>query len=245
MEKKKTVKELPAMERPYEKCLAFGPSVLSDAELLAVVLKTGARDKTSIELAREIISLDDRYESLAGIHHLTFEQLIKVRGIGTAKAVQILCLGEIAVRISRSVAKERIEFTDPSTIADYFMEELRYLPKEEVRVLMFDGRHALIGESIISVGTVNSALSSPREIFLEALKFQAVYIMLIHNHPSGDPSPSRQDILMTKRVARAGQMMGIELSDHIIIGNKKYFSFRENNYFPETWEDIDERPKKI
>ena len=222
---------MPPLERPYEKCLAFGPASLSDGELLAVILKTGAKDKSSIELAREIIGLDRRYEGLAGLHHLTYEQLMQVKGIGKAKAVQILCLSEIASRISRCMAKEQMEFCSPASIADYFMEELRYLEKEEVRILMFDGKHALIGEVKISVGTVNAALSSPREVYLEALKAQAVYIILIHNHPSGDPTPSSQDVLMTKRMRNAGELIGIELSDHIIIGNQKFYSFRENGFF--------------
>lgn len=242
MNSKKTVKNMPPLERPYEKCLAFGPSSLSDAELLAVILKTGAKDKTSIDLAREIINLIQDYEGLAGIHRLSYEQLTSVKGIGNAKAVQILCLGEIAARISRSRAKEKLTFRSPSSIADYLMEEMRYLTKEEVRVLMFDGNHGLIGESQVSVGTVNAALSSPREVFLDALRCQAVYIILIHNHPSGDPNPSTQDAIMTKQMMKAGRMIGIELTDHIIIGNQKFYSFRENGFFPEPWEDIDERP---
>lgn len=242
MESKKTIKNMPRLERPYEKCLAFGPESLSDAELLAVILKTGAKNKTSVELAREIISLDSKYEGLAGIHHLTYEQLMSIRGIGNAKAVQILCLCEIALRISRCMAKEQLEFNSPESIADYFMEEMRYLEKEEVRILMFDGKHALIGEEKISVGTVNAALSSPREVFLAALKCQAVYIILIHNHPSGNPVPSTQDIVLTKQIRLSGKLIGIELSDHIIIGNQKFYSFRENGFFSETWEDIDERP---
>jgi len=231
MKSNKTVKNMPRLERPYEKCLAFGPSSLSDAELLAVILKTGTKDKTSIELAREIISLNEDYDGLAGIHHLTYERLLSIRGIGNAKAVQLLCLCEIASRISCSMAKTRMEFHSPGSIADYLMEEMRYLDKEEVRVLMFDGKHSLIRESRISIGTVNTALSSPREVFLEALKYQAVYIILIHNHPSGDPLPSTQDVLLTKQMMKAGMLIGIELSDHIIIGNQKFYSFRENGFF--------------
>ena len=231
MENKNTIKNMPRLERPYEKCLAYGPSSLSDAELLAVILKTGAKNKTSIELARELIGLNEEYEGLAGIHHLSYDQLMTVRGIGNAKAVQILCLCEIASRISSSMAKERLEFDSPGSIADYLMEEMRYLEKEEVRMLMFDGKHGLIREAVVSMGTVNAALSSPREVYLEALKCQAVYIILVHNHPSGDPTPSHQDVLLTKQMMKAGMLIGIELSDHIIIGNQKFYSFRENGFF--------------
>lgn len=228
---KKTVKSMPPLERPYEKCLAFGPASLSDSELLAVILKTGTREKSAIELARDVIGLDQKYESLAGLHHLDMEQLLAVKGVGKVKAIQILCILEIASRISRAEAKEKMVFRSAQSIADYFMEEMRYLDKEEVRLLLFDGKHALIREAKISVGTVNAALVSPREVYLEALKAQAVYLILIHNHPSGSPVPSSQDVLLTKRMKQAGELIGIELSDHIIIGNQKFYSFRENGFF--------------
>lgn len=138
-----------------------------------------------------------------------------------------MCVSEIAKRMSRSMARERLKFSSPGSIAAYFMEDLRHLEKEEVQVLLFDGKHGLLGESTISIGTVNSAMSSPREVFLEALKAQAVYIILAHNHPSGDPTPSRQDVLLTRRMKEAGDLIGIELSDHIIIGDQRYYSFRE------------------
>lgn len=231
MKQNKTVKSMPLCERPYEKCLAFGPASLSDGELLAVMLKTGTRDKSAIELARDIIGLNKEYESLAGLHHLTMEQLLKVKGIGKVKAIQIMCICEIASRISRAEAKEKMIFCSPQSIADYFMEEMRYLEKEEGRILLFDGQHGLIQEARISVGTVNAALLSPREVFLEALKAQAVYVILIHNHPSGNPTPSSQDIALTRRMIQAGALIGIEVSDHIIIGNQKFYSFRENGYF--------------
>ena len=222
-----TVKDLPPMERPYEKCLAYGPKALSDGELLAVVLKTGTREKTSVELARELLTLTPGMDGLPGIYHLTLEQLKQVKGIGDVKAIQILCICEIAKRLSKSAAKTRLRFESPSSIAQYFMEEMRNLEKEEVRVLFFDGSHGLICDKMISVGTVNAACSSPREIYLEALRAQAVYLILIHNHPSGNPVPSKEDFLLTKRMKHAGELLGIELSDHIIIGNQAYYSFRE------------------
>lgn len=238
MKNNKTVKELPEMERPYEKCLAYGPKSLSDAELLAVILKNGTREKSAVELARDIIAMNPRYESLAGIYQISREELLDLKGVGKVKAIQIQCVGEIARRIARAEAKERIDFHSPEKIADYFMEQVRYLNKEEVHLLLLDGKHSLIREVKLSVGTVNAALSSPREVFVEALKAQAVYVILIHNHPSGDPSPSNQDILLTKRVQKAGQLMGIPLSDHIIIGNQSYYSFREHGYAPEDGDSL-------
>lgn len=233
MKNNKTVKDLPPLERPYEKCMEYGPESLSDAELLAVVLKNGTRDKSSVELAREIIGLNHQYESLAGIYQISYDELLSIKGIGKVKAVQIMCIGEIAKRISKAAAKERLHFQSPERIAGYFMEQVRYLTKEEVYVLLLDGKHGLIRETKLSVGTVNASLSSPREIFLEALRAQAVYVILIHNHPSGDPTPSNQDILLTKKIQKAGQLIGIGLSDHIIIGNQSYYSFRENGFFSE------------
>ncbi|MDO4554556.1 MAG: DNA repair protein RadC [Lachnospiraceae bacterium] len=225
----KTVKDLPKSERPYEKCMEHGPGVLSDAELLAVILKTGTKDLSSVELAREILTINKDYEGLIGIFHLSYEELLKIRGIGPVKAVQLLCLGELTKRMAKSTARERLSFSSPDTIADYFMEQLRHSDREKVMVLFFDGKHGLIKESMISMGTVNAAPSSPREVYLEALRVCAVYLILIHNHPSGNPTPSRQDIILTKRMKEAGEMIGIELSDHIIIGDQCYYSFREEH----------------
>lgn len=223
----RTVKDMPESERPYEKCLSRGAKALSDAELLAVIVKTGTKEASSVDLAREVLKLNQDYEGLAGLYQLSYKDLTKVKGIGPVKAIQILCLSEAAKRMAKSLAKEKLRFSSPESIAAYFMEDLRHLEKEEVQVLFFDGKHGLIGETTVSIGTVNSAPSSPREVFLEALKAQAVYIILVHNHPSGDPSPSRQDFLLTRRMKEAGNLIGIELSDHIIIGNQRYYSFRE------------------
>lgn len=229
MNQNRTVKALPKSERPYEKCMEYGPEILSDAELLAVILRNGTKEMSSIDLARKILTLQKEYEGLIGIYHLSYEELTAVKGIGPVKAVQILCLGELAKRLAKGAAKERLRFSSSESIAAYFMEQLRHLSKEEVLVLFFDGKHGLLKEVTISIGTVNTALSSPREVFLEALKAQAVYLILVHNHPSGDPHPSRQDVLLTKRMKEAGEIIGIELSDHIVIGDQSYYSFRENH----------------
>ena len=137
------------------------------------------------------------------------------------------CLAEISKRMAKASLKPFISFESPQSIADYFMENTRYLEKEYVYILMFDSKHKLLKDVRLSEGTVNSSLLSPREVFTTALKFDAVYIVLVHNHPSGDPSPSRQDIEITDRVSSAGRMIGIELSDHIILGNNCYVSLAE------------------
>jgi DNA repair protein RadC len=227
MEYNRTVKNMPESERPYEKCFSHGPGILSDAELLAVILKTGTNHLSAVDLAREVLKLGTDGEGICGLYRRTYQELTAIRGIGRVKAIQILCLGELAKRMAGSLAKTRLQFSSPQSVADYCMEEMRHLEREEVQVLFFDGKHGLLGKETVAVGTVNSAPSSPREVFLKALEARAVYIILIHNHPSGDPTPSRQDHLLTQRMQEAGQMIGIELSDHIIIGDQRYYSFRE------------------
>lgn len=222
-----TIRELPAPERPYEKCMAMGASALSDAELLAVILRTGTKGQGALETARKILSLSPAAEGLLGLHHLTVNELKKVPGIGMVKAVQLSCIGELSKRMTRkSIDREEL-FSSPDVVAAYFMEEMRHKEKEELRVVFLNTKGRRLHDTVISIGTVNSSMVSPREIFLEALKFQAVSIILLHNHPSGDPAPSREDILVTGRVAEAGKLIGISLTDHIIIGDRCYISLKE------------------
>lgn len=224
-----TIKEMAEDERPYEKCVNYGVEMLTNAELLAVLLRTGTKGKNSLDLARSILRASEDDDDLLNIHHLTFEKLKTIKGIGTVKAVQIICLSELAKRLAKASAKESVAFTVPSTIADYYMEELRHQKQEHMKLLMLNTKSKLIGESNISKGTVNASLVSPRELFIEALEKNAVSIILIHNHPSGDPTPSGSDMLLTKRVKDAGSLIGIELLDHIIIGNNCYISFAEQH----------------
>lgn len=221
-----TIKEIPSTERPYEKCVEKGASALSDAELLAVLLRTGTSGENAVELARRVLYHMDG-QGILGIHQLTLERLRKIRGIGTVKAVQILCISELAKRLAKADAHEGLSFTSPEAISRYYMEDMRHERQETVKLLMLNAKARLIAETTLFRGTVNASLIMPRELFIEALKREAVSIILMHNHPSGDPSPSREDILVTERIARAGKMIGIELLDHIIIGNNCYMSFRE------------------
>ena len=222
-----TLKEIPVSERPYEKCEKYGPEMLSDAELLAVILRNGTRDKTAIELAREIISLHPYYQGILGIFHLSLEELKRIDGIGLVKAVQVQCIAELSKRLSASKAQDKISFHSPGSIADYYMEKMRHLNREKMILIFFNGKNKVIKELTISVGTVNQTVASPRELFVEAFRCEAVSVIMVHNHPSGDPTPSRQDILTTKRMKEIGEFVGIPLSDHIIIGDHSYVSFRE------------------
>lgn len=221
------IKELSESERPYEKCLRYGAGYLSDAELLAVLIRTGVKGMNSLELAQKLLQTSSEQTGLLNIHHLTLQKLKSIKGIGTVKAIQILCLSELAKRLAKTSAREGLILNNPSTIAEYYMEELRHQKQEQMKLLMLNTKTKLIGESNISKGTVNASLVSPRELFIEALNLEAVSIILVHNHPSGDPTPSENDILLTKRVKDAGDLIGITLLDHIIIGNNCYISFSE------------------
>ena len=220
------MKALPGEERPYEKCISKGASSLSNTELLAVLLRCGTQGENALDLAKRILYQESE-EGLLSIHHFTLEKLLKMKGIGKVKAVQILCLSELAKRLSKASAKERLSFSSPETIARYYMEDLRHEQQEHMKLLLLNSKSMLIGESDISKGTVNASLITPRELFIEALQKNAVAIVIMHNHPSGDPTPSQEDILTTNRIKNAGSLIGIELLDHIIIGNNCYISFRE------------------
>ena len=227
MKENYTMKEMAEEERPYEKCLCYGPAHLTNVELLAVLLRIGTKGLNSLELARTILHSQSGEEDILNIHSLTLQKLKKIKGIGTVKAIQIVCLSELAKRLAKASAKEGLIFNLPSTIAEYYMEDMRHQKQEHMKLLMLNTKSKLIGEANISKGTVNASLVSPRELFIEALDCNAVSIILLHNHPSGDPTPSKNDILLTKRVKEAGDLIGIELLDHIIIGNNCYVSFAE------------------
>lgn len=227
MEQRFKMSEILEEERPYEKCLKYGAEYLTNVELLAVLLRTGTKGVNALELARTILKTSDEEENLLAIHQLSLQKLLKMKGIGKVKAIQILCLSELARRLAKATAKEGLTFHDPASIAEYYMEDMRHQKQEIMKLLMLNTKGKLIGETILTKGTVNSSLVSPRELFIEALEHGAVSIILIHNHPSGDPKPSENDFLVTKRVKEAGTMIGIELLDHIVIGNNCYISFAE------------------
>lgn len=227
MKKNYTIQELPADQRPYEKCLQSGPEILSDSELLAVIIRSGTRGSSSVELARSILYAGTAKDGLLGIHHLSLRELMEIKGVGQVKAVQIKCIGELSKRIAALSAKKLLDFRDPDTIACYYMEQMRHEEQERMICMMLNSKNQLLGEEIISKGTVNSALVSPRDLILAAFRYHAVYIILIHNHPSGNPEPSREDLLLTGRIKEACALVDIPLLDHIVIGDQRYTSFRK------------------
>ena len=221
-----TAKELPLSERPYEKCLLAGPQALSDAELLAVILKSGSRHMNVVALAQSILRADGK--NLLNLYHMSVEELMQFPGIGEVKAIQLKCVAELSRRIAKTERSSRVCLSDAGSVADYYMESLRHETKEQLLISMFDSKCHLIGDTVIATGSVRAVLASPREIFLRLLEKKAVSFILLHNHPSGDPSPSREDVLLTRRLKECGELMDVELSDHIIIGDNRYYSFREN-----------------
>lgn len=224
------MKDLPCEERPYEKCLHMGAKTLSDAELLSVIIRTGNKEETSLDLAEKILSLGGTGDGLVGLLHHSLPDLMKVKGIGMVKGVQLACVGELSRRIwKRRTFAKRMTFTGPEEIADYYMEDMRHLEREEVRAMFLDTKQALLKDVLLSRGTVNASVLSPREVLIEALRYRAVSMVLVHNHPSGDPSPSRDDLALTHRIRTAGDLVGITLIDHIIIGDLRFVSFREQN----------------
>ena len=209
---------------PYEKCLEYGATALDNAELLAAIIRTGTNGLSSIELAEKLL------ESAGNLNGLYNMELMQIKGIGKAKAVQICCILELSRRIAKQKAREKLDFSNAETIAGYYMEDMRHLEKEHLILVMLDNRCRLIRDKVLSVGTSTGSMVSVREIFKEALDNRAASIVLLHNHPSGNPSPSREDMKVTRNVAEAGKIVGIELLDHIVIGDNSYFSFKQMQY---------------
>ena len=231
MKEKLTIKQLEPDYRPDEKFLKYGPAALTSAELLAIILRTGSDKEHSVDLARRILYSEiSREENILNIFNWEIADLLKLRGVGTVKALQVKAIGELSKRIAVSTTGSRLSFTEPETIAQYYMEQLRHMKQENVVLLMLNSSCELIKEKFISKGTVNASLLSPREIFIEALRYEAVNIILLHNHPSGSPKPSKADIIGTKTVLEGGRLVGISLLDHIIIGDCVFCSMREEGY---------------
>lgn len=228
-----TMKEISETERPYEKSMKYGVEILTDAELIAVILRSGSRESNALSTAYRILNAHPVHKGIVGLNYLTVDELMRIGGIGKVKALQMKCLAEFSKRMSRAVHKPFVAFQSPQSIADYYMGQTRYLEKEYVYLLMFDSKQKLLKDKQISEGTINCSLLSPREVFIEAVRYEAVNIILVHNHPSGDPAPSRDDIDITNRIYDAGKLIGINLADHIILGNNCYVSLAERGIFDE------------
>ena len=222
------MKELPNSSRPYERCMREGAEHLTDAELLSIILRTGSKGENSLELAERILALNCPGEGILGLLHLSLPQLMSVKGIGIREGSSADVYWSALPESGKKEHMERVvRFKEPEQVAAYYREDLRHMEQEQFFLMMFNTRQMLIGERMMSKGTVNASLAGTREIYIEALRYQAVSLILVHNHPSGDPEPSKEDILLTERVRKAGELMGIRLLDHIVIGDSAYVSMKE------------------
>ncbi len=221
------IKDLPEDERPYEKCERSGPESLSDAELLAVVIRSGTANLRSTDLAYRILKLHSGYSGVNCLFHLSRSELMSIHGIGRVKAIQLLCAAELAKRMNREETISKLNFLDPASAISYFDELLRHLEHEEVHAAYLDINLKLIGSECVYKGTLNRSFLEPREIFASALRMNAAYIVLAHNHPSGSCRPSDMDISATARIRECGNIMGIKLHDHIIVGFDGCMSMKE------------------
>lgn len=219
------VKDMALEERPREKMLLSGAKNLSNAELLAILLRTGTKKRNAIELANDIINKDS--QGIRYLQDMSIEELCKIEGIGLSKATQIKEALELGLRIS-SYRPNKYKVKNPWDIYKYYMEGLRYKQNEVFKVVLLNTKNEIITDIDVSVGTLNSSLVHPREVFKEAIRRSSNKMILIHNHPSGSVEPSNEDKNITDRLIKCGELIGIEVIDHIIIGDGLYFSFKEN-----------------
>lgn len=217
--------DMPEEERPVEKLLISGPESLNNAELLAIILRTGTKEENIITLSNRIIS---ELDGLEGLLDAGIEEITKIKGIKNKKASQILAVGELVRRISKDVLlKERNKISSPNDIAKILMKDMVFLKQEVLKLVMLDTKNNIIGLKDVFVGSLNTSIVHPREIFKEALKRSSSSIIVCHNHPSGDPTPSKEDIDITIRLKECGKIIEIDLLDHLIIGKNRYVSLKE------------------
>ena len=222
----KTIKEIPLNDRPREKMAANGAAVLTDAELIAILLRTGTAEKSAIDIASEMTADGGLYKRLAGITRLN--ELTNIKGLGQAKAATVLAALEIGRRIASAKPLEKIHLSCPQDVADFLMPRLRYAAKEQFVVILLNNKNKVIGTEVVSEGSLSSSIVHPREVYAPAILYHAAAIMVAHNHPSGDPKPSTEDTEVTRVLARSGKVLGIPMIDHVIIGDGNYYSFLEN-----------------
>jgi len=220
-----TIKEMPRYERPREKMMKYGSRSLSNAELIAIILSTGTKDKTAIDLANNVICYSS--EGIGFLSNCSIEELSNIKGIGLAKSSQIIAAIELGKRISLSTRVNNYRIKGPEDVSNLLMEEMRALKQEHFNILLLNTKNEVMSVENISIGSLNASIVHPREVFLRAIKRSSSSIILAHNHPSGDPEPSKEDILITKRLLEAGKIIGIQVLDHVIMGDNNYCSLKE------------------
>lgn len=220
------MKNLPVTERPYEKLEQYGEKNLTNAELLAIIIKSGTREETSVQLAQKILLLNENRDknNLNFLRDITIEELIKIKGIGKVKAIQIKATCELASRMNSIDNYKNITINKPSDVVDILFEEMRFEKQEILKVVILGNKNKLLKIKDIAKGIGNFVKASIKDVLNEAVKVQAMQIILVHNHPSGDVTPSKNDIEFTREVKKASTILGINLIDHIIIGGNNYIS---------------------
>jgi DNA repair protein RadC len=221
------IRDYPEEERPRERLVNEGPDKLSNQDLFAILLRTGTKKESVLELSQKLLK---HFEGIRMLKDASVEEITMISGIGKAKAVQILAALELGKRMNRLTYDDRYVIRSPQDGANYVMEEMRFLSQEHFVCLYLNTKNQVLHKQTVFIGSLNASIVHPREVFKEAFKRSAASLICFHNHPSGDPSPSREDIEVTKRLTECGKILGIELLDHLIIGEKKFVSLKEKGY---------------
>ncbi|WP_342562623.1 DNA repair protein RadC [Paenibacillus sp. FSL R7-0345] len=221
------LRDLPHEERPRERMMHYGAESLSQAELLAILLRTGTRRESAIHIAQQLLGHSG---GLRGLADLSIEELTNIKGIGPAKAVQLKAGIELGRRMANSRLTEPVIIRSPQDAAEILTEQLRYLQKEHFVCLFLNTKNHVVSQETLSMGSLNASIVHPREVFRAAMKCSSAAIICAHNHPSGDPTPSPEDIALTSRLVQAGEIVGIDVLDHLIIGDSRFVSLKEKGY---------------
>ncbi|RKL65908.1 hypothetical protein CR203_17700 [Salipaludibacillus neizhouensis] len=221
------IRDVPKSERPRERLVRDGPQALSNQDLIALLLGSGTKSESVIQLSARVIQ---HFDGLKLLKEASIKELMDIRGIGEAKAVQLKAALELGRRIHQYPAEDRYVIRSPEDVSNYMMEEMRHLQQEHFICLYLNTKNQVIHKQTIFIGSLNASIVHPREVFKEAFRYSAASIICLHNHPSGDPSPSKEDIDVTKRLIESGRMIGIEVLDHIIIGDHRFISLKEKGH---------------
>jgi DNA repair protein RadC len=224
------IRDFPEEERPRERMIRFGAGSLSNTELVALLLRTGSAGESVMALAQRVLG---KTGGLKGLARVSLQELTKIHGVGPAKAIQLMAGIELGARISRLHPEERFAIRSPEDAAMYVMDELRFEQQEHFVCLFLDTRLRVIDKKCVFKGSLNTSVVHPREIFHEAIRHSAAAVICVHNHPSGDPTPSKEDLEVTGRLVEAGAILGIDLLDHLIIGDCTYYSMKEKGLIPD------------
>ncbi|WP_306454087.1 RadC family protein [Evansella halocellulosilytica] len=221
------IRDVPKSERPRERLLREGAQALSNQELIALLLGSGTRNESVIQLSARVLQ---HFNGLRLLKEGSVKELQEIKGIGEAKAVLLKAALELGKRIRQLPPEDRYVIKSPEDVADFMMEEMRHLTQEHFVTLYLNTKNQVIHKQTIFIGSLNASIVHPREVYKEAFRYSAASIVCLHNHPSGEPTPSHEDIEVTKRLTECGRMIGIELLDHVIIGDQKYCSLKEKGY---------------